>query len=242
MHLPSEVWQTPVLHASSSPWQLTPAPAVQTPFWQLSPSVQLSLSALQLVPFAFGCLTQAPSLARQAPSLQMSPAAEQSFGVPWHAPSWQTSSLVHGSPSSQLVPLALAGLVHLPVVGSQTPASWHWSCAVQTIVASLTHRPFSHARQPPQLLPWQAHCPSAWQSRPSPQVSPTWSGSGSQVVVVSLHRWQAGQAGLHLQEPQSTVCWQLFWTEPHVSAQVSANDSGSHSGALPLPLPLLPGR
>jgi hypothetical protein len=186
MQAPSDVRQTPRLHASSSAVQLVPAPEVQTPFWQLSPTVQLSLSALQLVPFA------------------------------------------------------LAGLVHSPVAGSQTPASWHWSCAVQTIVASTTHWPSSQARQPPQLFPWQAHWPSAWQSSPSPQTSPTWASSGSQVVVVSLQRWHVGQVGWHAQEPQSTGCWQLLVTLPHRSAQVCASDSGWHAGgflSLPLPLP-----
>jgi hypothetical protein len=166
----------------------------------------------------------------------MSPAAEQSFGVPRQTPAWQASSLVHGSPSSQLVPLALAGLVHSPVAGSQTPASWHWSCAAQTIDVSTTHRPSSQARQPPQLLPWQAHWPSAWQRRPSPQGSPTWAASGSQLVVVSLQVWQMGQVGWQVQEPQSTGCWQLFWTEPHRSAQVWACDSGWHACGLSLPL------
>jgi hypothetical protein len=52
-HLPLG-WQTPRLHGSSSSPQVTPAPGVQTPFWQLSPSVQLSLSALQPVPSGLG--------------------------------------------------------------------------------------------------------------------------------------------------------------------------------------------
>ncbi len=88
---------------------------------------------------------QAPSDWRQTPSLQMSPAAEQSFGVPpVHTPFWQVSSLVQGSPSSQPVPSALAGLVHAPVAGSQPPASWHWSSAVQRIDVSGAHSPLAH--------------------------------------------------------------------------------------------------
>jgi hypothetical protein len=31
-----------------------------------------------------------------------------------------------------VVPLALAGLEHVPLAGSQVPALWHWSDAVQT--------------------------------------------------------------------------------------------------------------
>ncbi|MDQ2653408.1 MAG: hypothetical protein M3Z20_10245 [Chloroflexota bacterium] len=97
----------------------------------------------QGVPSGFARLPQVPS-ARQTPSLQMSPAAEQSFGVPRHAPFWQASSLVQGSPSSQLAPLALAGFVHSPVAGSQTPASWHWSSGAQMIDVSGMHSPLAH--------------------------------------------------------------------------------------------------
>ena len=35
-------------------------------------------------------------------------------------------------PSLQAVPSVLLGLEHVPVWGSQLPASWHWSRAVQT--------------------------------------------------------------------------------------------------------------
>ncbi|MCA9877367.1 MAG: hypothetical protein KC442_06290 [Thermomicrobiales bacterium] len=51
-HCPSAERQTPSLPGSSWLWQLTPAPAVHTPLWQLSPEVQLSWSALQPVPLA----------------------------------------------------------------------------------------------------------------------------------------------------------------------------------------------
>src|SRR5690606_18872933 len=39
----------------------------------------------------------------------------------------QTSLSVQASPSSHGVPLAIGGLLHAPVAGSQVPASWHWS-------------------------------------------------------------------------------------------------------------------
>ena len=35
-------------------------------------------------------------------------------------------------PSEHDVPLAAAGLLQVPDAGSHTPATWHWSCAVQT--------------------------------------------------------------------------------------------------------------
>ena len=79
MQWPSEDRHTPVLQSSSWLLQLTPAPGVQTPFWQLSPAVQLSLSALHPVPLAFGCLMQTPSDVRQTPSLQASARVAQSW-------------------------------------------------------------------------------------------------------------------------------------------------------------------
>jgi hypothetical protein len=51
---------------------------------------------------------------------------------PTHAPPAQASLVVQRLPSSQVLPFAFAGFEHIPVPGLQTPASWHWSCAVQT--------------------------------------------------------------------------------------------------------------
>jgi len=51
--------------------------------------------------------------------------------APAQTPFVQTSPLVQALPSLQDVPFALAGLEHWPVFGSQVPAVWHWSEAVQ---------------------------------------------------------------------------------------------------------------
>jgi hypothetical protein len=51
---------------------------------------------------------------------------------PLQVPDWQVSVWVQASPSLQAVPFAAFGFVHTPVPGLQTPATWHWSLAVQT--------------------------------------------------------------------------------------------------------------
>src|SRR5438132_2818840 len=58
--------------------------------------------------------------------------AVQSTGLlPVHTPLWQVSVCVQALPSLQDVALVFTGLEHVPVAGSQVPAVWHWSEAVQ---------------------------------------------------------------------------------------------------------------
>jgi hypothetical protein len=69
--------------------------------------------------------------------------AVQDFGVPAHTPLWQVyvwhlSGPVHG------VPLAAAGLEHVPVEGLQVPAVWQASDAVQTTGLLPVHTPAWH--------------------------------------------------------------------------------------------------
>ena len=45
------------------------------------------------------------------------------------------SACVQALPSLHAVPLGLAGFEQAPVAGSQVPAVWHWSLAVQTTPA-----------------------------------------------------------------------------------------------------------
>jgi hypothetical protein len=68
--------------------------------------------------------------------------------VPVQAPAWQAAAAkqmaVHEVPSFSV------GFEHVPVVGSQVPAAWHWSLAVHVIgvpvqapdwqVSPVTHR------------------------------------------------------------------------------------------------------
>src|SRR5438876_961888 len=61
--------------------------------------------------------------------------------VPVQAPAWSVSVRVNALGSSHAVPLGLAGLEHVPVVGSQVPASWHWSGAGQVTGFAPVHAP-----------------------------------------------------------------------------------------------------
>src|SRR2546430_17402499 len=75
-------------------------------------------------------------------------------------PAWQVSICVQASPSEQAVPSAWFGLEHVPLAGSQIPATWHWSSAVQTTGFA-----------PMQLPAWQV---SVWvQASPSAQALPS---------------------------------------------------------------------
>src|SRR5438876_6979443 len=76
------------------------------------------------------------------------------------APAWQESLWVQAPPSVQAVPSALVGVEQVPLAGSQTPATWHWSSAVQTTGFAPTHLPA-----------WQE---SLWvQASPSVQAAPS---------------------------------------------------------------------
>jgi hypothetical protein len=44
---------------------------------------------------------------------------------PVHVPAWQVSVWVQLFPSLHAVPSAAAGFEHMPVPGSQVPATWH---------------------------------------------------------------------------------------------------------------------
>jgi hypothetical protein len=63
---------------------------------------------------------------------------------PWQVPDWQVSVWVHALPSLHVVPLGAAGFEHVPEVGSQVPAAWHWSEAVQVTGLLPVHAPLSH--------------------------------------------------------------------------------------------------
>jgi hypothetical protein len=78
-------------------------------------------------------------------------------GRQMHAPFWQ----LPGAPvicwfvmKVQAVPSGVVGFEQVPVVGSQVPATWHWSSAVQTVAGP----------------GWQA---PAWQVSPTVQASPS---------------------------------------------------------------------
>ena len=64
-------------------------------------------------------------------------------------------------PSEQAVPSSAAGLEHAPVAGSQVPASWHWSAAVQMTALPLTQVPACQVSDWVQASPSEQAEPSA---------------------------------------------------------------------------------
>src|ERR1700720_552026 len=78
----------------------------------------------------------------------------QMIGLPpTHTPAMQVSACVHLFPSLHAVPSVAVGFEHVPVFGSQTPASWHWSIAGQVLEAPLVQRPAWQVSPSVQGLP-----------------------------------------------------------------------------------------
>jgi hypothetical protein len=78
-----------------------------------------------------GVWPQSPVPGLQAATWHASLAAQVTGFEPVHTPDVQASVWVQRLPSLQGVPSGALGLEHLPVVGSQAPATWHASLAVQ---------------------------------------------------------------------------------------------------------------
>src|SRR5436309_1087335 len=111
------------------------------------------------------------------------------LGVPVQTPALQTSPSVLASPSSQGLPSGVTGFEQVALSGSQTPASWHWSWAVQTTGLTAVHVP-----------PWQVSL--CVQASPSLQLVPV-SGVTVQLAVPLQVRV------LHVSEVHVTaVLWQ----------------------------------
>ena len=98
------------------------------------------------------------------------------------------------------VPSAFAGLEHVPVAGSQVPASWHWSLAVHTTGFEPVHVPL-----------WQV---SVWvQALPSLQAVPFGLAGLEQVPFAGLHvpaSWHWSDA-VHITgfDPMQMPVWQV---------------------------------
>src|SRR5712691_9770540 len=124
-----------------------------------------------------------------------------------HCPDSHASLCVQAFPSLHSVPSGFAGLLHIPVVGSQVPASWHWSLAVQVTGLVPTHCPDSHL----------SLCVQAF---PSLQVVPSGFGGLLHVPVVGSHvpaswHWSramqvTGLVPMHCPDPHLSVCVQAF--------------------------------
>src|SRR5438477_380807 len=128
------------------------------------------------------------------------------LGVPVQTPALQASPSVAASPSLQGVPSGVTGFEQVALSGSQTPASWHWSWAVQTTGLTAVHVP-----------PWQVSL--CVQASPSSQLVPV-SGvtvqldvplqvrvlhwSEVQVIAVPTHRPLPSQVSLKEQASPSS--------------------------------------
>ena len=78
------------------------------------------------------------------------------------APATHWSFTLQRDPSSQGVPLGTGSVVHAPLAGSQLPASWHASGAVQTTGSPPRQAPASHVSRRVQSSPSLQRLPSGW--------------------------------------------------------------------------------
>src|SRR5437762_2032451 len=181
------------------------------PAWQVSLRVQASPSVQALPSVLFG-LEHVPLAGSHPPAPCHCPRAVQRTGfAPMQLPAWQVSVWVQASPSAQALPSAWFGLEHVPLAGSQTPATWHWSSAVQTT----------------GFLPLQAPARqvSVWvQASPSSQAVPFGRGAGSQLSLASWHTpvLQASPAAEQSRAvpPQTPAAQVSFTVQKRPSSQV----------------------
>jgi hypothetical protein len=104
------------------------------------------------LPFPLGGLEQVPPL--QVPmSWHSLNAVQTTFEPAVHVPFWHVSLSVQALPSLHGAPFALFGLEQMPVPGSHTPASWHWSSAEQTTGLDPIHVPLWQVSVCVQALP-----------------------------------------------------------------------------------------
>src|SRR5437879_6644512 len=180
---------------------------VQTPLWQVSVCVQ-ALPSLQALPLTFAGFEHVPVVGEQVPATWHWSEAVQTTGLlPVQTPLWQVSVCVHALPSLQVLPLAFAGFEHVPVVGEQVPAVWHWSEAVQATGLLPVHTPLWQVSVCVQALPSLQALPLAFAGFEHVPVA------GSQVPAV-WHWSEAVQAtgllGVHTPLWQVSVCVQAL--------------------------------
>jgi hypothetical protein len=120
-------------------------------------------------------LEQAPVVGLHVPPVWHWSAAAQVTGFdPVQTPATHASVCVHAFPSLQVVPSVAVGFEQSPVLGAQTPATWHWSDAAQATGFEPVHRPVTHV--------------SVWvHALPSLQLVPLVATGFEHVPVVGLH-------------------------------------------------------
>src|SRR5262245_59460922 len=114
---------------------------MQAPASHVSLRVQASPS-VQVLPFGLAGLAQLPLAGSQTPAAwHWSSAAQTIRFAPVQSPALQVSLWVQALPSVLVVTSLFRGLEQVPLAGSQVPATWHWSRAVQTIGFAPTQAP-----------------------------------------------------------------------------------------------------
>lgn len=114
---------TVAVHVWPSPQPAMPEPE-QSPAVQTSLEVQPSPSLQSVLSGAAGF--EQPEAGLHVPATwHWSEAVHTTVVPPAHEPLWHFSPLVHALLSLHAVPLALLGLLHVPVAALQVPMSWH---------------------------------------------------------------------------------------------------------------------
>src|SRR5207249_3717834 len=122
LQTPDAGLQMPAVWHWSAAVHTTGLAPTQAPAAQVSVRVQ-ALASLHLVPLGLAGLLQTPDAGSQVPAVWHWLAAVHTTGfAPTQAPASQVSVCVQALPSSQPLPLGLAGLLQTPDAGLQTPA------------------------------------------------------------------------------------------------------------------------
>jgi|HubBroStandDraft_6_1064221.scaffolds.fasta_scaffold1031985_1 hypothetical protein len=113
-----------------------------------------ALPSLQAVPSASAGLLHTPVAGSQDPMPWHWSSCVQTIGFdPVQVPFKQVLVCMHALAPLQAVPSVMFGFVHAPVDGLHTPATWHWSSAVQTTGFVPVQTPFSQTSVCVQGLP-----------------------------------------------------------------------------------------
>jgi len=132
------------------------------------------------VPSAFAGFEQAPVVVSHVPALwHWSDAVHVTEFEPTHTPNAHLSVCVQAFPSLQVVPSALVGFEHTPVVVLQVPALWHWSDALHVTEFEPTHTPDEQLSVCVQALPSEHEVPfvTFWQLEVQQVLAPVVPGS-----------------------------------------------------------------
>ena len=153
LQVPVLVSQVPALWQTSLAVQVFALPPTQAPFEHVSVCVHAfpSLQAPPLLPIG---LLQVPVVVSQVPALWQASLAVQVFALPpTQVPFEHVSVCVQAFPSLHVAPLFPAGLLQVPVLVSQVPATWQASLAVHTLLLLPTHVPLTHVSVCVHALP-----------------------------------------------------------------------------------------